>query len=120
MKIEILGAESLGVRSLCCVVRTANRQIVIDPGLALGFRCAGLLRHPLQAAAGEDISISECIGTRAISITQILWEQHRLEAKADPLRCSCIDASRSAAPGQSVLPGSRAPCRFLRQGNLGL
>lgn len=55
MKIEILGTESLGVRGLCCVVEISNRQIVIDPGLALGYQRRGLLPHPLQVAAGEDV-----------------------------------------------------------------
>jgi predicted metallo-beta-lactamase superfamily hydrolase len=53
MQIEILGAESLGVRSLCCVVRTKDRKVVIDPGVALGFRRHGLLPHPVQVAACE-------------------------------------------------------------------
>jgi predicted metallo-beta-lactamase superfamily hydrolase len=55
MHIEILGAESLGVRSLACVVQVENRKIVIDPGLALGYRRHGLLPHPAQAAIGEQV-----------------------------------------------------------------
>lgn len=55
MQIDILGTESLGVRSLCCVVKTGDRRIVIDPGVALGYRRAGLLPHPVQVAAGEDV-----------------------------------------------------------------
>jgi len=53
MQIEILGAESLGVRGLCCVVRLKGRKVVIDPGVALGFRRYGLLPHPVQVAASE-------------------------------------------------------------------
>ena len=53
MQIEILGAESLGVRSLCCVVKTKSRKVVIDPGVALGFRRHGLLPHPVQVVASE-------------------------------------------------------------------
>lgn len=53
MRIEILGAESLGVRGLCCVVETKDRKVVIDPGVALGFRRHGLLPHPVQVAASE-------------------------------------------------------------------
>ena len=53
MRIEILGAESLGVRGLCCLVETRDRKVVIDPGVALGFRRQGLLPHPVQAAASE-------------------------------------------------------------------
>lgn len=50
--IEIIGSESLGVRSLCCLVTAQNRRIVIDPGVALGFVRHGLLPHPRQIAEG--------------------------------------------------------------------
>ncbi len=53
MQIEILGAESLGVRGLCCAVEAAGRRFLIDPGLALGYERHGLLRHPAQVAVGE-------------------------------------------------------------------
>jgi predicted metallo-beta-lactamase superfamily hydrolase len=55
MRIEILGAESLGVRGLSCVVEVENRKIVIDPGLALGYQRHGLLPHPAQVAVGEQV-----------------------------------------------------------------
>jgi hypothetical protein len=55
MRIEILGAESLGVRGLSCAVETASRTIVIDPGLALGYERHGLLPHPAQVAVGESV-----------------------------------------------------------------
>ena len=50
MRIEILGAESLGVRGLSCVVKVQDRKIVIDPGLALGYQRHRLLPHPAQVA----------------------------------------------------------------------
>jgi hypothetical protein len=52
MSLEIIGAESMGVRSLCCSVRLANRRIVIDPGISLGYIRQGFLPHPLQIAVG--------------------------------------------------------------------
>lgn len=55
MEIEIVAVESLGVRSLCTVVKTGDRKILIDPGLALGYTRFRLLPHPLQVAAGERI-----------------------------------------------------------------
>ncbi|MBN1810804.1 MAG: hypothetical protein JXA14_03110 [Anaerolineae bacterium] len=55
MHIRFLGTESLGVRSLSCVVEVENRKIVIDPGLALGCRRHGLLPHPAQVAVGEQV-----------------------------------------------------------------
>jgi predicted metallo-beta-lactamase superfamily hydrolase len=48
MTVEIIGAESLGVRSLCCVVQVGTRRIVIDPGLALGYLRHDLLPHPCE------------------------------------------------------------------------
>jgi hypothetical protein len=53
VEIEILGTESLGVRGLCCVVKTKDRKIIIDPGVALGYRRRGQLPHPVQVAASE-------------------------------------------------------------------
>ena len=53
MLIDIIGSESLGVRGLCCSVETAGRRLLIDPGIALGYRRARRLPHPLQVAVGE-------------------------------------------------------------------
>ena len=55
VKIVILGAESLGVRGLCCLVAVADRRILIDPGIALGFVRNGQAPHPAQVAVGEAI-----------------------------------------------------------------
>ncbi|MBN2839760.1 MAG: hypothetical protein JXP37_02245 [Coriobacteriia bacterium] len=53
--LQIIGAESLGVRGLCCLVMTRDRRIVIDPGVSLGYVRHGLLPHPLQIAAGRAV-----------------------------------------------------------------
>lgn len=55
MNIEIIGAESLGVRSLCCLVTLPDRRIVIDPGVSLGYMRHGLLPHPVQIAMGRRV-----------------------------------------------------------------
>jgi len=55
MGVEIIGAESLGVRSLCCRVTLPDRRIVIDPGVALGYVRYGLPPHPVQIAVGRRI-----------------------------------------------------------------
>jgi len=55
MNIEIIAAESLGVRSLCCFVKTESHRILIDPGIALGYTRYGLLPHPVQVAVDERI-----------------------------------------------------------------
>ncbi len=51
----IIAAESLGARSLCCVVTMADQCIVIDPGIALGYKRHGLLPHPVQIAVGYQL-----------------------------------------------------------------
>ena len=55
MSLEIIGAESLGVRSLCCLVTLQDRCIIIDPGVSLGYKRHGLLPHPLQIAEGRRV-----------------------------------------------------------------
>jgi len=40
---------------LCCVVKTKGRKIVIEPGVALGYRRHGLLPHPVQVAVAERV-----------------------------------------------------------------
>ncbi|MBN1842160.1 MAG: MBL fold metallo-hydrolase [Deltaproteobacteria bacterium] len=55
MRIEIIGAESLGVRGLCCFVEAGARKILIDPGIALGYVRNGFAPHPAQVAVGEAI-----------------------------------------------------------------
>jgi hypothetical protein len=55
MQIEIIGAESLGVRGLCTVVKTVDRHIVIDPGVALGYQRRGKKPHPLQVYVGVQV-----------------------------------------------------------------
>ena len=53
--LKVLAAESLGVRSLCCVVEKENQKILIDPGISLGYTRHGLLPHPIQIAVDEII-----------------------------------------------------------------
>ncbi len=55
MEIEIIGTESLGVRGLCCFVTTPQRRILIDPGVALGYKRYRLLPHPFQVALDERV-----------------------------------------------------------------
>jgi len=55
MSIEIIGAESMGVRSLCCLVTLTDRRILFDPGVSLGYLRYGLLPHPLQVAVGRRV-----------------------------------------------------------------
>ncbi len=55
MSFEIIGAESLGVRGLCCLVTLQDRRIVIEPGVSLGYLRHGLPPHPVQIAEGRRV-----------------------------------------------------------------
>jgi len=70
MHIEIIGTESLGVRGLCCEVKTKERKILIDPGIALGYNRNGLFPHPFQVAIG--IVIREKIISALTNATDVV------------------------------------------------
>ena len=55
MDIVILSAESLGVRGLCCFIKTREKNILIDPGISLGYMRYNHLPHPRQVAVGEKV-----------------------------------------------------------------
>lgn len=90
MRIEILGTESLGVRGLCCVVKTGKRTVVIDPGVALGFRRHGLLPHPVQVAAAERTRslIVNALGTATDVVISHYHGDHHPMVDANPYQLS--------------------------------
>jgi predicted metallo-beta-lactamase superfamily hydrolase len=53
--IEIIGTQSPGVRGLCCLIKTVERRIVIDSGVALEYLRNRLHPHRLQVAEGEQV-----------------------------------------------------------------
>jgi uncharacterized protein len=91
--IEIIGAESLGVRSLCCRVTLSDRRIVIDPGVALGYRRSGLLPHPFQVDVGR--GVREKILRALQGATDVVFSHfhgdHVPLAKANPYQLAIRD-----------------------------
>jgi len=55
LQITILGAESLGARSMATVVEAGGRTVLIDPGVALAPRRFGLPPHPYEKVAAAEI-----------------------------------------------------------------
>jgi predicted metallo-beta-lactamase superfamily hydrolase len=96
MHIDIVGTESLGVRGLCCVVETRGRKIVIDPGLALGYRREGLLPHPVQVAVGEQVR--RCIVAALADATDLVMSHFHGDHIPMP------DANPFQLPAQLVAP----------------
>ena len=107
MRIEILGAESLGVRSLCCVLEIKDRKVVIDPGVALGFRRHGLLPHPIQVAASE--RVRRAIGKALENATDVVISHYHGD------HIPLVDANPYQLSADSVIESLTYP-RFWTKG----
>lgn len=101
MRIRILGTESLGVPGLCCLVEAADRRILFDPGVSLGYRRHGLLPHPVQVAAGERVreEIVRSIRDATDVVISHFHGDHMPLVKANPYQ---LPADSVAEPLQSV------------------
>jgi predicted metallo-beta-lactamase superfamily hydrolase len=111
MQIEILGAESLGVRGLCCFVKTKHRNILIDPGIALGYMRNKLLPHPVQIAVDE--KIQENIINAWRNATDIVISHfhgdHIPLVNANPYQ---LDIKRLIGLNQELRIWTKNPCHF--------
>jgi Predicted hydrolase (metallo-beta-lactamase superfamily) len=109
VRIKILGAESLGVRGLCCVVETEERRIVIDPGVALGYKRHGLLPHPVQVAASE--RVKDAIGKALESATDVVISHYHGEhypmVNANPFQLSADRVAESLRHPRLWAKGTR-------------
>jgi len=111
--LEIIAAESLGVRGLCCKVDIGHRCIVIDPGLALGYLRHGLLPHPLQVAIGEQVR--ESILAALEQATDVVFSHYHGDhvplAEANPYQLSIQDLTSGfqRLRGWSLSPDGSSP-----------
>ena len=97
MRVGIIGAESLGVRGLCCVVETKDRKIVIDPGVALGYRRHGLLPHPVQVAVAERVkdAIEKALKDATDAVISHYHGEHHPMVDANPYQLSADRVAES-------------------------
>ncbi len=111
MKIEILTAESLGVRGLCCFITTKNRKILIDPGIALGYMRNKLLPHPVQIAIDERIKkkIIHAWSKATDIVISHFHGDHVPMAEANPYQ---LDISRLSGLNKNVRIWTKNPERF--------
>ncbi len=93
-RLEILAAESLGARGLCCKVTAGKRRILIDPGIALGYRRHGLYPHPFQVAVG--VTLRRKILAALREATEVVFSHahgdHLPLADANPFQLALDDA----------------------------
>jgi len=108
MKIEIIGAESLGVRGLCCFVAVAEQKILIDPGIALGFLRKGQAPHPAQVAVDEVIreKIIKAWGLATDIVFSHFHGDHVPLVDANPYQ---LDAARVADLNPGVRIWTKSP-----------
>jgi len=108
MKIEIVGAESLGVRGLCCFVAVGEQKILIDPGSALGFLRNGLAPHPVQVAVGEVVreKIIQAWGLATDIVFSHFHGDHVPLVDANPYQ---LDAARVADLNPGVRIWTKSP-----------
>jgi len=109
MQIEILGAESLGVRGLCTVVRTKDRKVVIDPGVALGFNRHGLMPHPVQVIASERTRrlIEKALGDTTDIVISHYHGDHIPLVDANPYQLSVERVARLCASPRFWTKGTK-------------
>lgn len=111
MKIEILAAESLGVRGLCCFITTQRRKILIDPGIALGYMRNKLLPHPAQIAVDERIKkkIINAWSEATDIVISHFHGDHVPLADANPYQ---LDINRLSGLNKNVRIWAKNPDRF--------
>ena len=108
--LQILAAESLGVRSMAAVVRGSDFKLVIDPGTALAprrFRL-GPSRREEEAASRVQRSLrNELNGATHVVITHFHGDHHPM-VEADSSQLSALKVSRSLAEAEVMAIGKKS------------
>jgi len=101
-RLKVLGAETLGVRGLACLVSVRGREVLVDPGVALGFSRHGLHPHPIQAAFAEAVkaAIRRAWGVVSDVVVTHLHGDHLPLRDANPFQLSLdsLNGVRGSAP----------------------
>ena len=107
MQIKILGCESFGARSLACIVKTGERKILIDPGVALARLRYGLLPHLWSGSCPQGQGENSCGigGYNRHSNQPLPWGPHAHESRR-PLSIASGSSSRFKR-GQVLVQRSR-------------
>ncbi len=82
---------------MCCVVETEGRKIVIDPGVALGYRRHGLLPHPVQVAVAErvKVAIEKALENATDVVISHYHGEHHPMVNANPYQLSADQVAES-------------------------
>lgn len=94
MKLRILACESLGVRSMACVVETTGMKVLLDPGTALGPKRFRLPPHPVEQETAQKVQkllYDELADATHIVVTHFHGDHHPM-VEADTSQLSAHEA----------------------------
>ncbi|MBN2151307.1 MAG: hypothetical protein JW839_07680 [Candidatus Lokiarchaeota archaeon] len=127
IKVEILGAESMGVRSMCCTVTTPDISFLMDPGCSLGPRKGNEIPHPLEYKKLHELTdriLSSASRCGRIFISHY-HHDHYKPRMADELYVHTSNALTSdlyrgkeiyiKSPGHHIGRNQEARCRYFKQ-----
>jgi hypothetical protein len=91
------------------VVRTKDRRVVIDPGVALGYRRYGLLPHPVQVIASErtKTAIEEALEKATDVVISHYHGDHHPMVKANPYQLSAASVIESCKAAKLWTKGTQ-------------
>jgi predicted metallo-beta-lactamase superfamily hydrolase len=127
VKVTILAAESMGVRSMATVVDTPVARILIDPGVALAPKRAGLKAHrtEMEAALAVQRRLRNELNNITHSVITHFHGDHHPMMEADDSQLSgaqvllSLQDSTLLAIGKESLSRNQSHRRFLLQRALG-
>ncbi len=127
MKITILAAESMGVRSMATVVDTPLARILIDPGVALAPKRAGFKAHrtEMDAALAVQRRLRNELNNITHSVITHFHGDHHPMMEADDSQLSgaqvllSLQDSTLLAIGKESLSRNQSHRRFLLQRAMG-
>jgi hypothetical protein len=92
------------------VVETEHRKIVIDPGVALGYRRHGLLPHPVQVAASERVkdAIEKALEDATDVVISHYHGEHHPMVNANPYQLSADRVAESLRHPRLWAKGTQA------------
>ena len=95
---------------MCCLVETKERKIVIDPGVALGYRRHGLLPHPVQVAMAErvKVAIEKALESATDVVISHYHGEHHPMVDANPYQLSADRVAESLRHPRLWTKGTQA------------
>ncbi len=104
MRVEILGADSFGVRSLATFVETSSYRLLIDPGVSVCPKRFGLPPHRVELEALRNVrqSIQEKANAAQTVIITHFHHDHYSAFERRPLDLTDKETARELYAGRTI------------------